>query len=151
MSALIRNLFSAAKIVWSELAQLCLYCATACSADKTSKTLQCLCLKASSYGSKIFEAIPDVLMGNFHKFLFSTCKEIQSFLVVTQKKVLKNDTQICESHFKGCYSFHNILRVGIFCSVMHWMGSQQSWLLTFHLSELLSPPTSSLLGANNLP
>lgn len=83
MSTLIRILFSAAEVVWSEVAQLCLCCTTACSADKTRKTLQCLCLKARFHGSKIFETIPDVLMGNFHKFLFSTCKVLQSFLLVT--------------------------------------------------------------------
>lgn len=68
MSALIRILFSAAEAEWSGTAQLCLCCATARGADKTRETSQCLALK---FGSKILEAVPDVLIGNLNKFLFS--------------------------------------------------------------------------------
>lgn len=68
MSALIRILFSAAEAEWSGTAQLCPCCTTARGADKSRKTSWCLALKA---GSKILEAIPDVLIGNFNKFIFS--------------------------------------------------------------------------------
>lgn len=79
MSALIRIMFSAAEAVRSELAQLSLCCTTVCSTEKTRKASQCLCLNARPMAAKYLRLFQ---MGNFHKFLFSVSKEIQSFLLV---------------------------------------------------------------------
>lgn len=65
MSALIRIMFSAAEAVWSELAQLNLCCTTVCSADKTRKASQCLCLNVRPMAAKYLRLFQ---MGNFHKF-----------------------------------------------------------------------------------
>lgn len=124
MSTLIRILFSAAEAEWSGTAQLCLCCATARGADKTRETSQCLALK---FGSKILEAIPDVLIGNLNKFLFSFDSQGDAKLssrLQTQKIALNNDTQVCGSHFRVCSNFHDNLGVNMFCCAICWIAIQ---------------------------
>lgn len=61
---------------------------------------------------------------------------------------LNNDAQVHESHFRGSSSFHDHLGANMFCCA--FAGLEFNRAVTFHLSELVSPPTPSLLGANNL-